>query len=80
MAEDIRRVDDDGIITLTFTRDRKLNAVSDGLNVVLSPPVTSLDAQLRERGYHPIHVDVSELHLGGGGIKCCTLTLRGATP
>lgn len=57
----------------------ELNAVSDGRNVVLSPPVTSLDAQLRERGYHPIHVDVSELHLGGGGIKCCTLTLRGGT-
>ncbi|MCC2593614.1 hypothetical protein LKO27_09365 [Tessaracoccus sp. OS52] len=58
----------------------ELNAVSDGRNVVLSPPVTSFDAELRERGYHPIHVDVSELHLGGGGIKCCTLELRGGRP
>ncbi|MHA6512953.1 dimethylargininase [Tessaracoccus sp. Z1128] len=58
----------------------ELNAVSDGRNVVLSPPATSFDAQLRERGYHPVPVDVSELHLGGGGIKCCTLELRGRTP
>ena len=34
--------------------------------------------QLRERGYNPITVDLSELLLGGGGIKCCTLELRGA--
>lgn len=57
-----------------------LNAVSDGRNVVIAPHTESFDAQLRERGYHPVPVDVSELHLGGGGIKCCTLELRGARP
>lgn len=58
----------------------ELNAVSDGLNVVISTPINGFDAQLRERGYHPVDVDLSELHLGGGGIKCCTLGLRGARP
>ena len=35
--------------------------------------------QLEERGYNAITVDLSELLLGGGGIKCCTLELRGAS-
>lgn len=53
-----------------------LNSASDGLNVFISPRATGFDAQLRERGYHPVHIDLSELLLGGGGIKCCTLELR----
>ena len=55
-----------------------LNAASDGRNVFISPRATGFDAQLRERGYNPVHVDLSELLLGGGGIKCCTLELRTA--
>lgn len=54
-----------------------LNAASDGRHVFLSPRATGFDAQLRERGYIPVPVDLSELLLGGGGIKCCTLELRG---
>lgn len=54
-----------------------LNAASDGRHVFLSPRATGLDAQLRDRGYVPVPVDLSELLLGGGGIKCCTLELRG---
>ena len=54
-----------------------LNSASDGLNVFISPRATDFDRQLRERGYHPIPLDLSELLLGGGGIKCCTLELRG---
>ncbi|WP_344780999.1 dimethylargininase [Microbacterium kribbense] len=54
-----------------------INAASDGRNVFISPRATGFDALLRERGYHPVHVDLSELLLGGGGIKCCTLELRG---
>lgn len=54
-----------------------LNAVSDGRNVVLPPGATRFAALLRERGYRPVPVDLSELLLGGGGIKCCTLELRG---
>jgi len=54
-----------------------LNAASDGKHVFLSPRATGFAAQLRERGYTPVPVDLSELLLGGGGIKCCTLELRG---
>jgi N-dimethylarginine dimethylaminohydrolase len=53
-----------------------LNAVSDGLHVVLPVQARGLAAQLRERGFEPIGVDLSELRKGGGGPKCCTLELR----
>lgn len=55
-----------------------LNSASDGLNVIISPRAKGFEAQLRERGYNPVLVDLSELLLGGGGIKCCTLELRGS--
>ncbi|GAA2884547.1 dimethylargininase [Microbacterium esteraromaticum] len=55
-----------------------LNSASDGYNVIISPRAKGFEKQLRERGYNPITVDLSELLLGGGGIKCCTLELRGA--
>ncbi len=55
-----------------------LNAASDGYNVFLSPRATGFARQLTERGYNPVAVDLSELLLGGGGIKCCTLELRPA--
>jgi N-dimethylarginine dimethylaminohydrolase len=54
-----------------------LNAVSDGRHVVLPVQARSLAGQLRERGFEPIGVDMSELLKGGGGPKCCTLELRG---
>ncbi len=53
-----------------------LNAVSDGLHVVLPVQASGLAAQLRERGFEPVRVDMSELLKGGGGPKCCTLELR----
>lgn len=53
-----------------------LNSISDGYNVVIAQRATGFEAQLRERGYNPIGVDLSELLLGGGGVKCCTLELR----
>ncbi|MBD3781216.1 MAG: N-dimethylarginine dimethylaminohydrolase [Micrococcales bacterium] len=55
-----------------------LNAVSDGLNVVVAPGAVDLAAQLTERGYRPHPVDTSELFKGGGGAKCCTLEIRAA--
>jgi N-dimethylarginine dimethylaminohydrolase len=54
-----------------------LNAVSDGRHVVLPAQATGLAAQLTERGFEPIGVDLSELRKAGGGPKCCTLELRG---
>jgi N-dimethylarginine dimethylaminohydrolase len=54
-----------------------LNGVSDGRNVVLPREATGLAARLRQRGYHPVCVDVSELRKSGGGPKCCTMELRG---
>jgi N-dimethylarginine dimethylaminohydrolase len=68
-AEAIRVSDEDGAVF-------GLNAASDGLNVVVSPRAPRFAQQLSERGYRPIPVDLSELLLGGGGIKCCTLELR----
>jgi N-dimethylarginine dimethylaminohydrolase len=55
-----------------------LNSASDGYNVIISPRAKGFEKQLRGRGYNPVLVDLSELLLGGGGIKCCTLELRGA--
>ncbi|MFI5060069.1 MAG: dimethylargininase [Actinomycetales bacterium] len=53
-----------------------LNSFSDGFNVVIASRATDFERQLREHGYNPIGVDLSELLLGGGGVKCCTLELR----
>ena len=53
-----------------------LNAVSDGRHVVLPAAARSLAAQLRERGFEPVGVDMSEVLKAGGGPKCCTLELR----
>src|SRR5688500_15418154 len=53
-----------------------LNAVSDGRNVVLPSVATDLAEQLRERGWNPIGVDLSELLKAGGSVKCCTLEIR----
>jgi N-dimethylarginine dimethylaminohydrolase len=53
-----------------------LNAVSDGRHVVLPVQARTLAAQLRECGFEPVGVDMSELLKGGGGPKCCTLELR----
>jgi N-dimethylarginine dimethylaminohydrolase len=55
-----------------------LNAVWDGTHVILPVQAEGLAAQLGERGYSPVPVDVSELLKAGGGPKCCTLEIRGA--
>ena len=53
-----------------------LNAISDGRHVLLSHEATGLAKQLRDRGYEPIGIDLSELRKGGGGVKCCILEMR----
>ncbi|WP_374120613.1 dimethylargininase [Streptomyces sp. AN091965] len=53
-----------------------LNAVSDGLHVLLPQAATGLFQPLRDRGYEPIGMDLGELLKGGGSVKCCTQELR----
>jgi N-dimethylarginine dimethylaminohydrolase len=50
-----------------------LNAVSDGRHVVHPAAATGFAAALRDAGFVPVGVDLSELLKGGGSIKCCTL-------
>ncbi|MFB7668160.1 dimethylargininase [Kitasatospora sp. NPDC056138] len=53
-----------------------LNAFSDGRHVLLPQSAVHLIGELRQRGYEPIGVDLSELLKAGGSVKCCTLELR----
>lgn len=53
-----------------------LNLYSDGKNVVMAEQATGLRRDIDERGFVTHGVDLSELLLGGGGVKCCTLELR----
>jgi N-dimethylarginine dimethylaminohydrolase len=64
------------LVTETDAAILGLNSFSDGYNVVIASRATDFERQLRENGYNPIGVDLSELLLGGGGVKCCTLELR----
>ena len=50
-----------------------LNAVSDGRHVLLPAAATGFAAQLRDAGFRPIGIELSELLKGGGSVKCCTL-------
>lgn len=53
-----------------------LNSISDGKNVVVAEDAVGLIAQLTERGYDTIPIDLSELRKAGGGAKCCTQEIR----
>lgn len=53
-----------------------LNAVSDGRHVVLARAAERLAGQLKERGFEPIGVELTELLKAGGGAKCCLLEIR----
>ena len=53
-----------------------MNAYAIGSTVVIAAQATTFPEQLRVRGYNSVGVDLSELLLGGGGVKCCTLELR----
>jgi N-dimethylarginine dimethylaminohydrolase len=53
-----------------------LNAVSDGHNVILPSLATGFAGQLREHGYAPVPVDLSEFLKSGGSVKCCTMEMH----
>jgi len=57
-----------------------LNCVSDGRNVFVPGGPAGLCDQLRAAGYRPIEIDLSELMLGGGSVKCCTQEVRTSPP
>lgn len=76
-AELARRYPDAIEVGIEDARWLGLNSVSDGRNVVIASRAKQFEAALLERGYTPIGLDLAELLLGGGGIKCCTLELRG---
>jgi N-dimethylarginine dimethylaminohydrolase len=50
-----------------------LNAVSDGRHVVHPAGAVGFAEQVRQAGFEPIGVEMSELLKGGGSVKCCTL-------
>ncbi|WP_133765781.1 dimethylargininase [Amnibacterium kyonggiense] len=76
-AELHRRYPDAIEVGLEDARWLGLNSISDGRNVVIASRAVGFEASLKERGYTPIGLDLAELLLGGGGVKCCTLELRG---
>ena len=53
-----------------------LNLVSDGRHVILNTEAVAMGHKVREVGYHPVHVDLSELKRGGGSVKCAVAELR----
>ena len=53
-----------------------LNLVSDGQNVVMSGEAAGLATKLRQAGYTPVPVELTELKKGGGSVKCCVAELR----
>ncbi|MGA9100877.1 dimethylargininase [Aeromicrobium sp.] len=53
-----------------------LNAVSDGLNIVLPAAAIELAETLKARGYVPVPVELGELLKSGGSVKCCTMELH----
>lgn len=53
-----------------------LNSVSDGHNVLVPSAAERFSEQLRERGYNPLPVDLSEFLKSGGSVKCCTMEMH----
>jgi N-dimethylarginine dimethylaminohydrolase len=53
-----------------------LNLVSDGRHVVLNTEATAMAEKVRAAGYHPVHVELTELKRGGGSVKCAVAELR----
>lgn len=53
-----------------------LNAVGDGRHVFMPVGAVHLRGAVAGAGYLPVEVDLSELQLGGGSVKCCTQEIR----
>lgn len=53
-----------------------LNSVSDGRNVIMPSAAIRFASLLRDRGYVPVPVDLSEFLKSGGSVKCCTMEMH----
>lgn len=53
-----------------------LNLVSDGRHVILNTDAVAMGDKVREAGYLPVHVELTELKRGGGSVKCAVAELR----
>ena len=53
-----------------------LNAVSDGYHVMVPAAAVAFAAALREHGFDPIPIELSELLKAGGSVKCTTMELH----
>ncbi|GIM88582.1 amidinotransferase [Paractinoplanes toevensis] len=53
-----------------------LNLVSDGRHVILNTEAAAMGEKVRAAGYHPVHVELTELKRGGGSVKCAVAELR----
>jgi N-dimethylarginine dimethylaminohydrolase len=53
-----------------------LNLVSDGRHVVLNAEARSMADKVKDAGYIPVPVELSELKRGGGSVKCAVAELR----
>ncbi|MFP5282044.1 MAG: dimethylargininase, partial [Actinomycetes bacterium] len=53
-----------------------LNCVSDGHHVFVPAGAEAFATRLAYEGFVPVPVDLSELILGGGAVKCCTQEIR----
>jgi N-dimethylarginine dimethylaminohydrolase len=53
-----------------------LNCVSDGRRVWVPAGAEHLTGLLRDAGYDPVPVELTELLKGGGSVKCCTQEIR----
>lgn len=71
-----RRYPDAILVDETDASVLGLNSFGDGRTMVIAARAAGFERQLAERGYRTTGLDLSELLLGGGGIKCCTLELR----
>ena len=75
-AELQRRYPDAVLVSETDAAVLGLNSFGDGASMVIASRAAGFDRDLQDRGYATVGVDLSELLLGGGGVKCCTLELR----
>ncbi len=75
-AELARLYPDALIATETDALAFGLNCVSDGLHVFVPAGATGLIERLAPLGFVAVPIDLSELILAGGSVKCCTQELR----